>query len=181
MDNETFNRSTSESESELLYDWRFIANQFVLATSPLRPTTGNFIFQLNTWGHSPCVTSSLTRGWVCGLQLLLVLASAVILRSESRGTHDHILLSQIRDSPTWRARSLYLYPPETGWPSYTPRHWVPFPSPPMTRRVTVEVFDHASTRDPFKGWISSKIYKFSPYLLGNTLRLRYKAQPVNAV
>jgi hypothetical protein len=34
----------------------------------------------------------------CRLQLLLVLASAVILRSEFRGTHDHILLSQIRDS-----------------------------------------------------------------------------------
>jgi hypothetical protein len=32
--------------------------------------------------------------------------------------------------PTWRARSLYLYPPGTGWPSYTPRHWVPFSSPP---------------------------------------------------
>jgi hypothetical protein len=28
----------------------------------------------------------------------LVLASAVIYRSESRGIHDHILLSQIRDS-----------------------------------------------------------------------------------
>jgi hypothetical protein len=39
------------------------------------------------------------RGWVCRLQLLLVLVSAVILGSESRGTHDHILLSQIRDSP----------------------------------------------------------------------------------
>jgi hypothetical protein len=38
-------------------------------------------------------------GWVCRLQLLLVLASAVILRSESRRTHDHILLSQFRDSP----------------------------------------------------------------------------------
>jgi hypothetical protein len=38
-------------------------------------------------------------GLVCRLQLLLVLASAVILRSESRWTHDHILLSQIRDSP----------------------------------------------------------------------------------
>jgi hypothetical protein len=36
---------------------------------------------------------------------------------------DHILLSQIRDSPTWRARSLYLYAPGTGWPGYTPRHW----------------------------------------------------------
>jgi hypothetical protein len=29
----------------------------------------------------------------------MVLASAVILRFESRGTHDHILVSQIRDSP----------------------------------------------------------------------------------
>jgi hypothetical protein len=36
---------------------------------------------------------------VCCLQLLLALVSAAILRSESRGTLDHILLSQIRDSP----------------------------------------------------------------------------------
>jgi hypothetical protein len=28
----------SESESELLYDWRFTANQFVLTPSPLRLT-----------------------------------------------------------------------------------------------------------------------------------------------
>jgi hypothetical protein len=58
----------------------------------------NFIFQLNTCGYSPHVTSSLTRRWICHLQLLLILDSAVILRSESRGTHDNILLSQIRDS-----------------------------------------------------------------------------------
>jgi hypothetical protein len=36
---------------------------------------------------------SLTRGWLCCLQLLLILASAVILGSESRGTRHHILLS----------------------------------------------------------------------------------------
>jgi hypothetical protein len=35
---------------------------------------------------------------VYSLQLLLALASAVILRSESSGSRDHILLSQIRDS-----------------------------------------------------------------------------------
>jgi hypothetical protein len=89
------------SESELLYDWGFTANRFVLATIPLRLTTSNFIFQLNTCGYTcnPYITSSVTRGWVCRLQLLLGLASAVILRSESRGTHDHILLSHIRDSP----------------------------------------------------------------------------------
>jgi hypothetical protein len=42
-----------------------------------------------------CGALSLTRGRICRLQLLLVLASAVIL--ESRGTCDHILLSQNRD------------------------------------------------------------------------------------
>jgi hypothetical protein len=89
----------SQSDSELLYDRRFTANQFVLAISPLRLTTSNIIFQLNICGYSPYVTSSLMRGWVCRLQLLLVFASAVILRSESRGTHYQILLSQIRDSP----------------------------------------------------------------------------------
>jgi hypothetical protein len=91
------------SESELLYDWRFTANQFVLATSPLRLMTNNF-FQLNTCFHRPYVTSSLTRGWVRSLQLLLVLASAVILRSDYRGTRDHILLSQIRDFPNLEAQ-----------------------------------------------------------------------------
>jgi hypothetical protein len=33
----------------------------------------------------------------------------------------------------WRARSPYLYPPGTEWPSYTPMHWVPFSSPPTIR------------------------------------------------
>jgi hypothetical protein len=64
-----------------------------------RLTTSNFIFQLNTCGYSPYVTSSLMRGWVCHLQLLLVYASAFILRSESHRTYDQLLLSQIQDSP----------------------------------------------------------------------------------
>jgi hypothetical protein len=46
-----------------------------------------------------CGALSLTRGRVCRLQLLLALASAVILGSESHGSRDHILLSQIRDFP----------------------------------------------------------------------------------
>jgi hypothetical protein len=41
----------SNTESELLCDWRFTANQFVLATSPLRPTTRVFFLQLNPCGH----------------------------------------------------------------------------------------------------------------------------------
>jgi hypothetical protein len=44
-----------------------------------------------------CGALSLTRGRVCLLQLLLTLASAIIFGPESRGTRDHILLSQIQD------------------------------------------------------------------------------------
>jgi hypothetical protein len=64
---------------------------------------------------------SLTRGRVCRLQLLLGFASAVILGSESRGTHDHILPSQIRD---FRLRCLLRL---TGlWFSHStpPPHWI---------------------------------------------------------
>jgi hypothetical protein len=79
------------------------------------------VWQLRVcWFEAP----SLTRGRVCRLQMLLALISAVIFWSESRRTRDHILLSQIRDFP--------------------------ISSSPTTRRVTVEVFDTASTRVNFE-------------------------------
>jgi hypothetical protein len=69
---------------------------------------------LNICGFRPYVTSSLTRRWICHLELLLALASAFILWSEFRRTHYHILLSQIRDSPKLEPRYSYLYTPVTG-------------------------------------------------------------------
>jgi hypothetical protein len=69
---------------------------------------------------------SLMSGRVYRLQLLLVLASAVILGSKSLETRDHILLSQIRDSPSLKGQVPYLYPQGTGWPSYTLRTGFPF-------------------------------------------------------
>jgi hypothetical protein len=51
------------------------------------------------------------RGWVGRLQLLLALAIAVVLRSESRETHDHILLSQIRDFPSLEGQvPVFIFP-----------------------------------------------------------------------
>jgi hypothetical protein len=130
-------------ESELPYECPFTTHQFISATSPLRLTTSNFIFQLNTCGYSPFVTFSLTRGWACRLHLLLVLASAVILRSESRGTHDHILLSEIRDL---EGQVPVFISPRNSGAVVPPRQWVPFSSPPTTRMATVDVFDPTSTR-----------------------------------
>jgi hypothetical protein len=108
-------------ERELLYSWRCTANNFVLATSPLRLTTSNLFFQVNTCFHCSYVSSSLARGWVCGLQLLLVLARVVNLRSDSRGTRDQVLLSQIRDSPNLEGQvPLFISPQEQGGPVIPP-------------------------------------------------------------
>jgi hypothetical protein len=111
-----------------------------------RPVTV-FFFQLNTCVQSPYVTSSLARGWVCHLQLLLVLASAVILMSRvPRNSWPPSTVSDSRLPHLGGPRSPYLYPPGMGWPSYNPRHWFPFSSFPTPRGATVEVFDPVSTR-----------------------------------
>jgi hypothetical protein len=115
-----------------------------LGAKPLQ-THDQYFFHLNTCGYSPYVTSSLMKGWVCRLQLLLALASTFSGPSPvGLMTIFHCLRFDIRW--TRKARSPYLYPPVTGWPGYTPRHWVPISSPPTTRRATVEVFKPASTR-----------------------------------
>jgi hypothetical protein len=70
-----------------------------LRAEPLETHGQNFfVSQLNTCGHCPNITSSLTRGWVCCFQLLLALAGPFTLGSESRGNRNHILLSQIETS-----------------------------------------------------------------------------------
>jgi hypothetical protein len=82
------------------------------------------------------LTLSLTRGLVCRLKFLLVLAKAVISGPSPMGfmTVFYSYYLRFETSQTWKARYMYLYPPETGWPSYNPKRWVPFSSPPTTRR-----------------------------------------------
>jgi hypothetical protein len=117
----------------------------------LRLTSNNFIFKLNTCGYSPYVTSSLTTGCICRLQLLPVLARAVIHRFESCGTHDKILLSHIRDSPNLEGQvSVFISPGNRVARLYL-QALGSFPTPPITRRATVEVFD------PVSIWVSSSV------------------------
>jgi hypothetical protein len=94
-----------------------------------------------------CGAPSLTRGRVCRVQLLLALASAITLGSVSAGVMTIFYCLRFETPPTWRAKSPYLYLLGTGWPGYTPRHWVPFSWFPTTRRAMVEVWDPTSTSD----------------------------------
>jgi hypothetical protein len=113
----------------------------------VRPTTRIFIFQLHICGYSPYVKSYLTRGWVCRLQLLLVLASAVILRSESRGTHDHLLLPQIQDSDNLDGQVPVFISSRNTMARLYPQALGSLFVASYTRRATVEVFDPAATRE----------------------------------
>jgi hypothetical protein len=58
--------------------------------------------------------------------MLLVVASAAIHGFESRRTHHHIFMSQIRDSTNLEDQAPCVYAPGTGWPSYTPGTGFPF-------------------------------------------------------
>jgi hypothetical protein len=77
-----------------------------------------------------CGAPFLTRGVVWHIILLLALNSAVIPGSKSCGTHDNIYCLRFETSQTWRAKCLYL----------STRNRIPFLSPPMTHRATLEVF-----------------------------------------
>jgi hypothetical protein len=107
----------------------FRTNGLQTITLPLRQALWDsrlviYFFNWTLGGHNPYVTLSPTRGRVCSRKLMLAFASAVILRSESHGTHDRILLSQIRDSPnlkghvpvfiSLRNRVAQLYPQARG-------------------------------------------------------------------
>jgi hypothetical protein len=93
-----------------------------LGAKPLE-NHGQIFFQLNTYDHSPYVTTSLTRGWVCRLQLLLALASALILRSESRkNSCPHFTVSNSRHPQpggTGPPPRMY-FPPERSGPVISP-------------------------------------------------------------
>jgi hypothetical protein len=77
-----------------------------LGDKPLETHDHKFFFQLNLCSHSPYVTSSVTRGRVCRLQLQMVLASAVILGScSAAGLMTTFYCLRFETPPTCRARS----------------------------------------------------------------------------
>jgi hypothetical protein len=101
---------TVMSKSKSHCDWRSVSQSVSLGVEPHLGLMTDIYYSLT-------VTA---RGRVCLLYMPLALASAVILGSESLGTRDHILLSQVWDFPFrhllrlagWRWR--YSTPPPHG-------------------------------------------------------------------
>jgi hypothetical protein len=135
-----------EPESELLYDWRFTTNKFILAISHLIFTTS--VFPLYTCGYGSYVTFSLPREWVW---FTIAAGPRQRIHSQVRIPRDSLPHFTVSDSrlpqPGGPGPRIYI-PQEQGGPVILPdTDWVLFSSPPTTRRVAVEVFKPASTRD----------------------------------
>jgi hypothetical protein len=77
-------------------DWRSVSQSVNLGVEPHLGLMTRYLL-LSWHGLVFCGAPSLTRGRVCLLYMLLALASTVFLGSESLGTCDCILLSQIWD------------------------------------------------------------------------------------
>jgi hypothetical protein len=100
---------TPESESDLLYSWRFTANQFVLGTSSLKPMTRIFILQLNTCGYSPYVTSLWREKGSVVYNCCWFSPAQSISGPSPAGLMTTFYCLRFETLPTWRARCPYLY------------------------------------------------------------------------
>jgi hypothetical protein len=130
---------------------RLMVSQSVLMSSP------------DSYGPV-CGAPLLTRGLVCHSKFLLVLASAVILGSESFGTLDPIYSLRFETLPTWLARYPYLYPQEQGDPVISPGTGFPlrrllrlagsrwrYSTPPPYGLLT-EVSNQIQSHEDFRGF-----------------------------
>jgi hypothetical protein len=87
---------SSQSQSYIATDGQSVSMSWCRAQSGAHDQIFITVWQLRSCF---CGAPSLTRGRVCLLYMLLGLPNAVFLGSESLGTRDHILLSQIWDFP----------------------------------------------------------------------------------
>jgi hypothetical protein len=76
-----------------------VSQSISLGVEPRLGLMTRYLLLYDSYGLALCGAPSLTRGRVCLLHMLLALARADFLGSESLGTRDHILLSQIWDFP----------------------------------------------------------------------------------
>jgi hypothetical protein len=108
----------SQSQSHIATDGQSVSKSWCRAQSGAHDQIVITVWQLRSCFYG---APSLTRGRVCLLYMLLALASTVFLASESLGTRDYILLSQIWDFPFCRllrlerSRWRYSTPPPHGF------------------------------------------------------------------
>jgi hypothetical protein len=136
---------TQSQESRVILWLEVYFKSIRLGDKPLETHGQYFIFQLDTYGYSPYVTSSLMR---MGLSYSIAAGPRQHSHSQVQVPRDSWPYFTVSDSSLPQPGGpgpRILYPPGTEWPSYIPKHWVPFSSPTTTHKATVKVFEPAFT------------------------------------
>jgi hypothetical protein len=137
---------------EVMTDGQLVSLSWCQAPSEAQDQISIIVRQ---WWACWCGAPSLMRGWVSCLQLLLAFASTVILRSVLQDSWPYFTVSDSR-LPQPGGPGLHIYiPQEQVGPVCTTGHWVPFLSPPTTRRAKVEVFEFTSRWEFGPNWLFS--------------------------
>jgi hypothetical protein len=110
------------SEVRLLYDWRSVSQSVCLGIEHACGSCDQILLPVGMLLSE--ISGLVSVGRPLWREDGSAICSAVTHWSESSRIRNHTLLSHLRLPPTWRARFPYLYPPGTGWTSYTPEHWV---------------------------------------------------------
>jgi hypothetical protein len=103
--------------------------------------------------------------------LSFTVASAVILGSEFRETHDNILLPQIRNSSNVEGQGLVFVSPRNRVTQFYPHAWRSLFAPRTTLSVTVEVFEPASTGGTCEGLEAVDIYSLGTDRIDNIISM----------
>jgi hypothetical protein len=115
---------------KLIYDRQSVGQSVLVSSTHLGPATKLFfLLEILFTQLRVCyfVAPSLTRGRVCNLlyNCFWALPEQSLLGEVSQSLQPYFTVS-FETPPTWRARFPYLYPPGTGWPSYTQGIGFPF-------------------------------------------------------
>jgi hypothetical protein len=135
----------SLSMSKFCYDRRSVGQSVLVSSLPLGPKT-RFLLPSDSWEF---VNDAGPLWWEDGYVVYNCCWSSPAQSLPGPSPAEFMTIFyylRFKIPLTWKSRSRYLYPSGRGWPSYAPSHCVPFSSPPLTRRATVESFESTSTR-----------------------------------
>jgi hypothetical protein len=115
----TLSYSKSESKSELCYDRRSVGQSVLVLSTHLMLTT-RFLLLSDSCGFVDVGCSHWQENGSAVYNCCWPSPAQSFLGPSPAGLVTIFYSLRFETPPTWRARSSYLYPPRTGWPSYIP-------------------------------------------------------------
>jgi hypothetical protein len=151
--------SKSNSNSKLCYDRRSVGQSVMVSRTHLGLQT-RFLFLSDSCGYVDVGRPLWREDGSVVYNRCWPLPAQSFSGPSPAGLMTIFYCLRFQTPPTCRAWSMYLYPPGTGWPSYTSWHWVPFSSPPRFLVTSLYNLDTDRTENTTSNSSSSVVCLF---------------------